>query len=508
MKAPEALDPLASIREADEILAAGARSGIEGLGVATFRGWKLRNAGHVIADHLELSLRSALGLPGGCPLGVIELPPRTGKTIRSSVLGAARGLGLDPHLQVVTGAHNRELANRNVKDTRTIMQSPNYQPAYRTRLRSTVVWAPGQTRTHVEDRAHMFRTLYRTGRGEIAAGDGYYLSTSLAAGLTGWGFHLGVCDDLIKGPDECTERNLDDVWQWYQSVFWTRRHPERNAVILMGTRWHPNDPIGRALALWQKLGLPHYRCRLPAELDEEPASYDWREHGEWLIPDLASFYAEQRATMDGELWEALYQQRPSAKGGNLYKETDFGRYDPRSLPANFEAVVISVDPASKKTGKSRCAIGVWGIHAGRLYRLAEATERWDYNDLEREFLGTCGQGDSLCLAGAWPEAGVKLIEDTSNGVPLLARLRGVVPGLTAIKPPANSKEVRASMALPFVRAGRVLLPSHSHGRISDRWVNEYVAEMCRFPLTPNDRVDETTQVIQWASENGFFRVFA
>ncbi len=503
---PQALDPLASIREADAILAAGARSGIEGLGVATFRGWKLRKAGDVVSDHLELSIRAALGQEGGCSLGVIELPPRAGKTIRSSVLGGARSLGLDPHLQVVTGSHNRDLANRNVRDARATMGSPNYLAGYRTRLRSTAVWAPGQQKVHAEDRAHMFRTLYETGRGELGAGDGYYLSTSIAAGLTGWGFHLGICDDLIRGGDVLTDKLLAELWEWYQTVFWTRRHPERNAIVLMGTRWHPNDPIGRALALWQAEGMAHYRCRLPAMLDEEPASYDEREQGEWLIPEHADFYEQQRRTIEPEYFEAMYQQRPTAKGGNLYKETDFGYYDPRALPA-FEAVVISVDPASKKTGKSRCAIGVWGIYAGHLYRLAEGVGKWDYNDLEREFLGTCGMGHE-CASGPWPEAGWKLVEDTSNGVPLLSRLRDVVPGLHAIKPPANSKEVRASVALPFVRSGRVLLPSYSTARISARWVKEYVSEMCRFPLTPNDRVDETTQALQWAAENGYFRIIA
>lgn len=505
------LDPIKAIRDADAVLAHGGRSGIEGLGVAAYRGWKLREAGHVVSDHLELSLRAALGLPGGVSLGVIELPPRAGKTLRSCVLGSARGLGLDPHLQIVTGSHSRELAGRNVRDTRQVMQAPNYLPSYATRLRSTV-HAPGQLRTHAEDRAAMFRTLYMTRQGQVAAGDGYYLSTSLAAGLTGWGFHLGICDDLIANEGDVTNKNLEDVWGWYQSVFWTRRHPERNAVILMGTRWHPDDPIGRALAQWRALGLPHYRCRLPALLDDEPESYDWREPGEWLDPDFAAIYAEFQATLEGERWEAMYQQRPTRPGGNLFKETDFGRYDPKVAQgsADYDAIVISVDPASKKTGKSRCALGVWGIGAGRLDRLDQRVGRWDYAELEAEFVRLCQ---------AWPEATVKLIEDTSNGVPLLSRLASADPaenpelwaaaqGATAIKPPANSKEARASIALPDVRAGRVRLPAYSFGRISDAWVKPYLAELARFPATPNDLADETTQVIQWAREAGFFRIHA
>lgn len=496
---------MAAIREADAVIAAGAHSGIEGLGATCFREWQLRNVGHVISDFLELSIRAARGQAGGVKLGVIEVAPRSGKTLRAAVLAPARALGLDPHLQIVAGCHSRELAGRNVRDCRQIMQNPIYSEAFRTRLNSTV-HAPGQKRIHAEDRATMFRTLYHTKRGEVAAGDGYYLSTSLASGLTGWGFHLGICDDLIANRGDVTESNLDQVWDWYQSVFWTRQHAERSAIILMGTRWHPNDPIGRALAQWEKLGLAHYRCRLPALLDDEPADYDWRQPGEWLIPDREAFYRTTQSVLEPEQWEAMYQQRPTVAGGNLFKEVDFGRYDPRAI-ANYDAVVISVDPASKKTGASRCALGVWGIGAGRLDRLDQVVGRWDFAEFEQEFVRLCHK---------WPEATIKLIEDTSNGVPLLSRLRTAdsmalafaAQGAVAVKPPASSKEVRATTALPDVRAGRVRLPSGSHGRITDAWVKSYLAEMARFPSPPNDLADETTQVIQWARESGFFRIFA
>lgn len=503
------LDPLATLREAQATLAVAGRSGIEGLGVACYREWKLRRVGHVISNFLELSLLAARGQPGGVKLGVIEVAPRSGKTLRAAVLAPARGLGLDPHLQIVAGCHSRELAGRNVRDCRQIMQVPAYSDSFRTRLRSTV-HAPGQLRTHAEDRATMFRTLYQTKGGEVAAGDGYYLSTSLASGLTGWGFHLGICDDLIASDADVTETNLEQVWGWYQSVFWTRQHAERSAIILMGTRWHPADPIGRAIAQWEAAGMAYYRCRLPALLDEDlPAdSYDWREPGEWLIdePKWVEHYERSRLVMEPERWEAMYQQRPMRAGGNLFREADFGRYDPRAL-LDYDAVVISVDPASKKTGASRCALGVWGIGAGRLDRLDQVVGRWDYADFERAYV-------NLCIK--WPEATVKLIEDTSNGVPLLSRLRSAdtaelawaAQGLVAVKPPANSKETRGNMALPDVRAGRVRLPNTTHGKISSTWVKEYLAEMARFPAAPNDLADETTQVIQWARDSGFFRVVA
>lgn len=501
------LDPLASIREADEVIAAGARSGIEGLGVACYREWKLRQVGHVISDHLELSIRAAMGLPGGVKLGVIETCPRAGKTARASVLAPARALGLDPHMQIVAGCHNRALAKRNIGDSRKVMQHPTYNRAYRTRLQSTV-HAPGQKRIHAEDRAEMFRTLYMTRKGEVAAGDGYYLSTSLAAGLTGWGYHLGICDDLIAAPEDLTESNLEQVWDWYQSVFWTRRHPERSAILLMGTRWHPDDPIGRAITQWEALGLAYYRCRLPALLDDEPESYDWRQPGEWLIDEpawIASLELSKR-TSDDQRWEALYQQRPFRPGGNLFREADFGRFDPRA-PMNYDALVISVDPASKKTGASRCALGVWGVGAGRLDRLDQVVGRWDFAEFEQEFVKLCHK---------WPEATIKLIEDTSNGVPLLSRLRNpdshalafAAQGAVAVKPPASSKETRATVSLPDVRAGRVRLPAGSFGRITDAWVKSFVAELIRFPSPPNDIVDETTQVLQWARESGFFRIYA
>ena len=90
----------------------------------------------------------------------------------------------------------------------------------------------------------------------------------------------------------------------------------------------------------------------------------------------------------------------------------------------------------------------------------------------------------------------------------IGELQFAAQGATAVKPPASSKETRATVSLPDVRAGRVRLPACSHGRISDGWVKSYLAEMARFPSPPNDLADETTQVIQWAREAGFFRIYA
>jgi phage terminase large subunit-like protein len=491
------------IADRDDLLALGAASGIEGLGAAALRWWKCKWYGDVIGEALESSIRAALGRPGGVELGAISVPPGEGKTWRAACLAPARLFGLDPHAQVITSSHNRELAARNLKQTRDIMASPAYLAAYPTRTGSTADLEPerkrGDRRVRAEERSQFFRTLRQVGPGEAAETDGYYLSTSVSGGATGWRYHLGICDDTIKDAAHCTEAGLKKIQDWFGGVFLTRGHKDRNALALIGTRWHPDDVIGTEVKRWREEGLAHYHVELPAlrDLDDGP-EWDPRKVGEWLdAPSARNYEKVRKALPDPALWEALYQQRPMGEGRGILRRADFGRFDPQDLARwDIEQIFTSTDPAQKPTGRSRYAIGVWAAYRGRLHRLDRRVGHWDYDEFEREH---------RALAAAWPAATVHLMEDTAAGAIYLQRNRSrpdPLHGLIAAAHPVKDKASRTTAVLPHYRGGRVLLPSRTVGVVEDRWVEEYLCEVDRFPKAPNDEVDETTQAVQWAQDRG------
>ena len=93
----------------------------------------------------------------------------------------------------------------------------------------------------IRDRARDARSNieYQTSAG------GNYLAATIKSGITGMGFDTGLIDDPIKGIENAysaTER--DNVWNWYQTDFYSRRHP-KSRIIGIGTRWHDDDMMGR-----------------------------------------------------------------------------------------------------------------------------------------------------------------------------------------------------------------------------------------------------------------------
>lgn len=499
---------LDAIDDCTDALAIGAASGIEGIGAACGAGhekWRLCWYGDLIASHFELSLKAARGQDGGIALGAISLPPREGKSWRAAFL-SARALGLDPHLQVMWGAYGRELAVQNLARTRAVMSSPAYLAAYRTRLGSTAELEPKRKRgdrprkVRAEERSQIFRTLYPTAEGSMGQADGYFLSTSLAAGATGWGYHLGIVDDLVKDAPNATPGALAKQLDWYRKVFLTRGHKERSAIVLIGTRWSPDDVIGKEVERWRREGRAHYAIELPALRDApDPTGLDPRELGEWLDPPNADRYEFVRSALadDPQAWEALYQQRPVRDGGNILRREDFGRYDPADLArTDFEQVFTSWDPAQKATGKSRYAGGVWGAFRGRLFCLERRTGHYDYDEWEREV---------AAMIKRWPAATVHVVEDTAAGAILHQRKIREIAGLVKAEHPVKDKVTRTTAQLPHYRGRRVLLPSRTYGAIDAGWVEPFLIEAARFPGEPNDQVDECTQAIAWAHSRGLLR---
>ena len=66
----------------------------------------------------------------------------------------------------------------------------------------------------------------------------------------GQGFQGGliVLDDIIKGRKKANSRkHRDEVWDWAVADVLSRAQGG-SSVIVNGTRWHEDDPIGRILA--------------------------------------------------------------------------------------------------------------------------------------------------------------------------------------------------------------------------------------------------------------------
>lgn len=134
----------------------------------------------------------------------------------------------------------------------------------------------------------------------------------VGSGITGSGADLAIIDDPIKGPEDASSIKMrDKVDEWFKSVLLTRLSPE-GAVLVVMTRWHHDDIVGRLLLrepdVWDVLHMPAI----------SPA-------GEALWPERYSLDHLQgiKRSVGTRVFEALYQGRPTPAEGGMFRRAWF-----------------------------------------------------------------------------------------------------------------------------------------------------------------------------------------
>jgi predicted phage terminase large subunit-like protein len=289
-----------------------------------------------------------------------------------------------------------------------------------------------------------------------------------------------ILDDTLKDFEEADSANARAaLWDWYSSTARTRLTPG-GGILVVQTRWHPDDLVGRVLHEEKhttgsdKWDLVEYQAL--AEKDEEH-----RKTGESFLPSRWS--AEEllriKSSIAPRWWEALYQQRPQAPGGNLIKEKMFHRYLSSPKSEEFDKLIQVWDLRfSKSQAKTSSFVCGWimGRIKGKFYVLDESRDRWSYAESRTELLK---------LTEKWPKAITKVIENKANGAAIESDLEGTVPGIILYNP-RGDKFQRVERVLPLLLAGNVYFPDDS----VVTWAKEAMHELTMFPRgADDDRVD-------------------
>ena len=315
----------------------------------------------------------------------------------------------------------------------------------------------------------------------LAGSDAGMISTGIGGGITGEGADLLIIDDPIKNrkeADSITYRNM--IWDEWQNTLYTRLQPD-GAVIIIVTRWHEDDLVGRLLN-------PNYGevedwdiVRLPAIA--EKGDLLGRKEGEPLWPErnFDKNWAEKtKAAVGSRVWASLYQQRPAPAEGNITNREWWQYYD--ELP-DLEEMIQSWDLTFKKTQTGSYVVGqVWGAKGPDRYLIDQVRARLDFTGTLRAI---------RTLSKKYPEARQILIEDAANGPAIISTLRREIGGIIPIKP-EGSKEERAAAVSPQIEAGNVFLPRPGKAP----WVQDFIEEWAVFPLGEyDDQVDAASQAL-------------
>lgn len=298
---------------------------------------------------------------------IVAMPPRHGKTELVSRLWPAWLFRGSRPLRIIACSHTANLAEQNSRDVRRIMQSRRYRAAF-----------PSATIPI----AHTDQRLKSTaGHWELPTG-GVYRAAGVGGPITGHGFDVGIIDDPLKNREEADSATIRErIWQWYTSTFYTRQEPDA-AIILISTRWHRDDLVGRLLRQRDNRLADQWQIvTLPAIATTEPAPGDPREPGEPLWPER--FGAEALATVqsqDPRNFACMYQQDPGAAGGTEWPADLFGELiwvDENHWPKSFDVQVIALDPSKGRQDRDSdySAIVSVGVRDGLVYVDADLDRR-------------------------------------------------------------------------------------------------------------------------------------
>lgn len=344
-------------------------------------------------------------------------------------------------------------------------------------------------------------------------------AAGLKAGITGHGCEVFIIDDPIKNKEQADSETViakihDEMGPSVQS----RIHPGGKLIVIQ-TRWVENDVIGWIQENWSEWIWE--TINLPAEYDEEAEAAGpdplGRKLGDSLmgahlgddesklpqkIANTNAWLQSKKALVkrsDGDrTWNALYQGRPSAANGNLYKSEWWQTYyRTEELRHSLEYLQLSIDATFKDTETADfVSMEMWGLKGRNVYL-------WKLVNRRMGFLETVDYIKHICKD--FPDCDELVIEDKANGSAIIDVLR-VEEGIPPVVPvtPLGGKYARAQATSPFVSTKVVHLPLDFtdeeeadvewSGRTDMTAREKFIKQHATFPFGKNDdMVDSQSQ---------------
>jgi len=386
---------------------------------------------------------------------ILTMPPRAGKTELATKRFVAWFLGRNPTENVAVATYSDTMAEDYGSDIRHILNSTQHKQVFPTfKLRKG-----GQAKNNIQTDA-----------------GGRAVFVGVGGALTGRGAGLLVCDDLIKGAEEARSQTMrNQTWEWFTKVAMTRRMGRKLVIIIM-TRWHSDDVVGRLTDPEN----PHYNAieaakwkiiKIPAIAEEDDVL--GRKPGEPLWPeryDLEFLQSQQR--LDPLGFSALYQQNPTVADGTLFRRETIQYYVPDQLPGDLRIYCASDHAVgTAQRNDPSCFIKVGVDRQNNIYILDTIWQRMTTDVAVERMLEMAG-GDRKPLLW-WAERG-----HISKSIGPFLRKRmdetGVFINLVEVTP-AVDKEQRAQSIAGRVAMGKVYFPKVSW------WTERAVNELLSFP---------------------------
>jgi len=411
-----------------------------------------------IADRLERVRR------GEIRRLIINMPPRSLKSIATSVSFPAFILGWDPSQRIICVSYSGDLAKKHSNDFRALIEAPWYRPLF-----------PG---TRIG--------LFKNSETEIElTRRGFRLATSVGGTLTGRGGNIIIIDDPLRAEDALSEAKRTAANQWLSSTLLSRLDDKRTgAIVIVMQRLHMDDLTGFILQQsddWEVLSLP----AIP-EFDQDISTWAGeiyhRRAGEALSQrEPLEVLERMKREIGSDAFSAQYQQSPAPPGGAMIKRAWIKRYKELPPKSEYQFVLQSWDTASKGGPDNDWSVCTTWIYTkkGKWYLVDVWRRRVDYPALKAAVES---------LAKQWG-AGRILVEDAGAGTSLVQELKPKVRRIFAVR---SDKDKVSRMAVESSKfeQGLVYFPERAS------WLPDLEAELFAFPgARHDDQCDSISQAL-------------
>jgi hypothetical protein len=222
-------------------------------------------------------------------------------------------------------------------------------------------------------------------RFDLAGHTGGLLALGMKGGWSGKPLDVLVIDDPYKDRERAdSAKHRKAVEEWFQNVA-IPRFPTAGLIVLVQTRWHPDDLAGYVIRSeaahpegqrrWRFVNVPAQAMRTPLTDDGQPKP-GWlpdslgRAPGRYLLSARGrtpADWAARRGEVGEMVWGSLYQQHPTPPEGAIFAYEHIERNRrPAGWIGSRSRTAVAVDTSAGGTDEAGIIGGYRGTD-GRVY---------------------------------------------------------------------------------------------------------------------------------------------
>ena len=404
---------------------------------------------------------------------IINIPPRSLKSICVSVAFPAWLLGHNPKTRIMVASYSQILSTKLSLDTRFVMNSEWYKNLF------------PQTKLHAKQnqKTKFLTTKY-----------GFRFATSVGGPATGEGGDVLIVDDPHNPSHITSEKARNKAINWYSETFSTRLNNRKDGkIIIVMQRLHEEDLTGFLMEHkkdeWEVLKIPTI-----APEDRQYKIGDFShdvKHGSSIHESLFSHGVVEKLIKEigDNNFQAQYQQSPLKNSAGILNMDFMNFY--KDLPPKFDYYIQSWDTAIKISEDSDfSACTSWGIIDNIYYLISCVYHKYEYPQLKKQVKSLYHQYLPAKI----------LIEDKASGQSLIQDLK--LDGMKNIVPckPLLDKVTRFATCVDLFEQGRVMIPySGFNAKIIQK-------QLLEFPNGKHDDiVDSITQFLNYMKNNSKYK---